>query len=122
MRMARVLGDEHVVGHRTGQRGVASGDRGAKAGGKADSASRWLRLPVHERLLPAELEDPGHRVLDEPHRLLVLTWIIEENGVEALTSDLASDQLKLPIASIWDHELLKDRPLEGWSPEQTGTS
>lgn len=53
---------------------------------------------------------------------MIHTWIIEENGAEFVTDKLTPDQLRLPIASIWDHELLKIRMSEGWTPERVGTS
>ena len=49
----------------------ATGDRIAAAGRQGAVAPQRPRLPVHERRLPADLEDPGHRVLDESHRRML---------------------------------------------------
>jgi hypothetical protein len=46
----------------------------------------------------------------------VLAWIIEENGTERLTRKLSRKERALPIAAIWNHEMLRIRIVEGWRP------
>ena len=50
----------------------------------------------------------------------ILTWIVENAGQETLRRELTEAEKKLPIAAIWDHELLVLRISQGWSPEQEG--
>lgn len=50
----------------------------------------------------------------------VLTWIVENGGVEQVRQSLSELERKLPIAAIWDHELLIRRISSGWTPEQEG--
>ena len=47
---------------------LRQGDRIAAAGRQRALASQRSRLPVHQRRLSADLEDSGHRMLDESHR------------------------------------------------------
>ena len=46
----------------------------------------------------------------------VLAWIIEEEGAERLTRNLSRKERALPIAAIWNHEMLRTRIVEGWRP------
>jgi len=48
------------------------------------------------------------------------TWIIETPAGEKVKSTLSPMDLQLPIASIWNHELLTERIMEGWHPSQVG--
>ena len=48
----------------------------------------------------------------------VLAWIIEEKGTERLTRNLSRKERALPIAAIWNHEMLRTRIVEGWRPEE----
>jgi len=47
----------------------------------------------------------------------ILTWVIEEEGGERVVNTLAPEQLKLPMAVIWNDTMLKERIAEGWRPE-----
>ena len=70
------------------------------------------------RVVPSCLRRVGARGTDGE----ILTWIVEDREVQIVVRKLSSDQLRLPIASIWDHETLKSRISEGWSPERGSTS
>lgn len=48
----------------------------------------------------------------------VHTWIVEAPEGETVRIELSEDERKLPIAAVWDHELLIRRILQKWSPEQ----
>ena len=53
----------------------------------------------------------------------VETWIVED--MEGSTPDivkrkLSEEELRLPIVSTWNHELLIQRIAEGWQPTQVG--
>jgi len=48
------------------------------------------------------------------------TWVIEDNAGEVVRRKLSEAELQLPIASIWNHELLVQRITEGWTPTQEG--
>jgi hypothetical protein len=48
------------------------------------------------------------------------TWIIEGGSGDVVKDELSADDLRLPIASIWNHELLVQRIAEGWSPVREG--
>lgn len=50
----------------------------------------------------------------------IKTWIIEGETGEQVKSKLSEKELQLPIASIWNHEYLVQRILEGWNPAQEG--
>lgn len=50
----------------------------------------------------------------------IFSWIIEDDGQEVVRKELTEVERQLPIAAIWDHELLILRIAEGWSPEQEG--
>jgi hypothetical protein len=65
--------------------------------------------------LPQRLRRPGAR-----SGLRVTTWIIENGTGEIVKSKLSEDDLLLPIAVIWNHELLTQRVLEGWNPMHEG--
>jgi hypothetical protein len=68
-----------------------------------------LRPPV----LPSRLRRAGAR-----SGRRVDTWVIEGGSREVVKSTLSDDELRLPIASIWNHELLLQRIAEGWTPVQ----
>jgi hypothetical protein len=65
--------------------------------------------------MPQLLRRPGARLGRR-----VKTWIIDYGKYEAVKSKLSEDELKLPIAVIWNHEMLIQRILEGWSPLTEG--
>jgi hypothetical protein len=65
--------------------------------------------------LPQRLRRPGAR-----SGLRITTWIIEDGVTETVSARLSEDDLQLPIATIWNHELLIHRILEGWSPLNEG--
>ena len=71
------------------------------------------------RLMPVEiptlLRRPGVR---SPNR--VETWIIEDGGIESVKTKLSDAERRLPIAAIWNRELLLQRVAEGWRPEMEG--
>jgi len=48
------------------------------------------------------------------------TWIIEDGNREVVKGELSEEELRLPIAAIWNHEMLVQRIAEGWNPEQEG--
>jgi hypothetical protein len=73
-------------------------------------------LPPPE--LPQRLRRPGAR-----SGLRIDTWIIENGtGETAVRSRLSEDEVRLPIAVIWNHEFLIQRNAEGWDPAQEGCS
>jgi hypothetical protein len=50
----------------------------------------------------------------------VINWIIDDGTSQVVKRQLSNDELKLPIASIWNHEFLIQRVSEGWEPAQEG--
>jgi hypothetical protein len=50
----------------------------------------------------------------------VITWIIEDGERERVTKTLSQEERALPIAAIWNHEMLRIRLREGWRPERSG--
>ena len=50
----------------------------------------------------------------------VRTWIIESSSGEVVKTHLSEEELRLPIAAIWNHELLVQRIAEGWNPADEG--
>lgn len=50
----------------------------------------------------------------------VQSWIVVRDGHETLKRTLTAKERKLPIASVWNHEYLIDRIVQGWRPEQEG--
>lgn len=67
------------------------------------------------RGLPRRLRRPGARL-----RGKVETWIVEEDSREEVKRLLSDEDLRLPLGVIWNHELLVQRVLEGWRPENEG--
>jgi hypothetical protein len=65
--------------------------------------------------VPRRLRRPGAR-----HGTKVETWIIEEDSREEMRRQLSEEDLRLPLAVIWNHEFLVQRVLEGWRPESEG--
>lgn len=66
--------------------------------------------------LPMQLRRAGARLPDRT----IATWIVEHNGQETVHRELSDDQKGLPIAAIWNHELLIQRIVEGWTPQKEG--
>lgn len=50
----------------------------------------------------------------------VKTWIVEDGAQEIVKARLSDEELNLPIAAIWNHEMLVQRVREGWSPSREG--
>jgi len=48
------------------------------------------------------------------------TWIIEDESGEVVKAKLSEEELKFPIAAIWNHDLLIQRVAEGWTPQREG--
>ena len=65
--------------------------------------------------LPSRLRRPGARSGRK-----VETWIIEDSSHETVKTRLSDEERALPIAVIWNHELLVQRVSEGWRPEMEG--
>jgi hypothetical protein len=62
--------------------------------------------------IPTRWRRPGAWVRDR-----IETWIIEdESAGEILRRELTEDERRLPIAEIWNHEMLIQRVSEGWQP------
>lgn len=67
--------------------------------------------------IPTTLRRPG-AILERQIR----TWIIESPQKEKVLSTLSEGDKSLPIAEIWNHELLKESIRRGWRPEKVVTS
>lgn len=65
--------------------------------------------------VPTRLRRPGARRGRE-----IVTWIIESEHGEELRQRLSGEELRIPIASIWNHEYLTESVCEGWRPEMEG--
>lgn len=65
--------------------------------------------------MPERLRRPGARTGRR-----VDTWIIEDSSDEVVKTKLSEEELRLPIATIWNHEMLLRRVAEGWDPSQEG--
>lgn len=65
--------------------------------------------------LPQRLRRPRAR-----SGLRITTWVIENGTNETVKAKLSEDDLQLPIAVIWNHELLTQRVQEGWDPRREG--
>jgi hypothetical protein len=65
--------------------------------------------------LPTVLRRPGVR-----SGRTVETWVIEDESGETVKRSLGDKERRIPIAAIWNHELLTQRIAEGWRPEQEG--
>lgn len=61
--------------------------------------------------VPTTLRRAGRRVDRR-----VETWIIEDGSREVVRGTLSDDELRLPIAGIWNHDYLMQRIAEGWNP------
>jgi len=65
--------------------------------------------------VPQKLRRPGARV-----GTTVKTWIVQDEHSESVKQKLSAEELRLPIAVIWNHELLLQRVCERWRPEAEG--
>lgn len=65
--------------------------------------------------VPKKLRRPGART-----GVTITTWIVEDGSSECVKQRLSAEELKLPIAAIWNHELLLKRVRDGWRPEMEG--
>ena len=45
------------------------------------------------------------------------TWVIEGGWREIVRQNLTEEERRLPIAGIWNHESLRERIANGWTPE-----
>jgi len=52
----------------------------------------------------------------------VKTWVIEDGSNDVAKPKLSADELQLPIAAIWNHEMLVQRIATNWDPRQEGAS
>lgn len=65
-------------------------------------------------VIPSKLRRPGMRSGTK-----VETWIIEETfQKEKIVKTLSLEDMQLPVAVIWNHEMLFQRVSEGWRPEK----
>ncbi|HEX3758813.1 MAG TPA: ribonuclease E inhibitor RraB [Kofleriaceae bacterium] len=65
--------------------------------------------------LPTRLRRAGAR-----NGRKVETWIIEDRSRETLKESLSDEERELPIAAIWNHEMLMLRVSNGWRPSIEG--
>lgn len=65
-----------------------------------------------EAQVPTNIRRPGARARDG----MITSWVIESQGEEHMTRELSDAEVKLPIAVIWNHEMLCIRIREGWNP------
>lgn len=66
--------------------------------------------------VPSRVRRAGARSTDGK----VHTWIIEDDNGEYVRVKLTESERQLPIAAIWNHELLGIRISEEWYPTQDG--
>lgn len=87
----------------------------------AELAVRTGRVEVVGHLpapaVPATLRRAGARV-----GRVVRTWVIEHEGGETVKETLTSEDLLLPIASLWNHEFLVERMRDAWQPSDAVSS
>lgn len=70
--------------------------------------------PLNGREVPHTLRRAGVR--DDGGS--VRSWIISyENGEEAVRTALSESEARLPIAAIWNHDMLTQRIADAWRPE-----
>ena len=48
----------------------------------------------------------------------VETWLIDDESGTAVKTTLSDDERYLPIAALWNHEILVHRLRDHWRPEQ----
>jgi hypothetical protein len=66
--------------------------------------------------MPRMMRRPGARSRDGR----ILTWIVIDGDNESVRDKLSPDERQLPIAVIWNHEMLQHRLAERWRPESEG--
>jgi hypothetical protein len=79
-----------------------------------------LIKPVASHTLPISAEVPQHlrRAGARARNGQILTWIVERDGLEILQPELTEQDKLLPIAAIWNHEMLVMRIAEDWHPRR----
>lgn len=50
----------------------------------------------------------------------VESWVIEGGWRDVVKQNLTDEERRLPIAGVWDHELLRKQIAKGWTPETDG--
>ena len=63
--------------------------------------------------LPTRFRRPGAR----SKQGAIQKWIIEDGSTEKLKTSLTRDEISIPLASIWNHEMLIHKVENGWRPE-----
>ncbi|MEX2112559.1 MAG: hypothetical protein WD845_05200 [Pirellulales bacterium] len=86
------------------------------------AVSQGLTQVVASSQLPHSISIPHRyrRVGARSRDGKVLTWIIVDDGRETLRHTLNESERKLPIAAIWNHQMLCDRIDDQWFPESEG--
>jgi hypothetical protein len=86
------------------------------------AVSRGMVDIVENISIPAGSEGPGtlRRAGAMSNDGRVLTWVIGGAGGDYVREELSSEEKKLPIAEIWNHEMLIHQLARKWSPEQEG--
>jgi hypothetical protein len=85
----------------------------ARAGVKRKLVNVVGSVPLDDRSVPVVLRRAGARSSDGK----VLTWMVSNGSREELREELSQDERSLPIAAIWNHEMLLQRLREDWSPK-----
>lgn len=86
------------------------------------STRQGLTKLVGKAELPREIRVPTtlRRAGARGDHGAIHTWVIEHEGVDTLKRKLSIEERALPIAAIWNHEILKIRVLQNWRPENEG--
>lgn len=85
----------------------------ARAGVQRQFATIVGSIPLEGRMVPTRWRRAGARAGDGR----VITWMVSDHGTEIMRESLGKEELRLPVASIWNHEMLVHRLQEGWRPE-----
>ncbi len=64
--------------------------------------------------VPTKIRRPGARSREGK----IDSWVVENGGEERMTRGLTDTEKQLPIAVIWNHEMLCIRIRESWNPSQ----
>jgi hypothetical protein len=82
----------------------------------ANSVSRKL-VEVVAQSSPPSLPKRFRRPKATLENGAVESWVIEGGWRNVVRQTLSDDERKLPIASVWKHEFLREQIASGWTPE-----
>jgi hypothetical protein len=71
---------------------------------------------------PPKLPKRFRRPREIPGDGAVEAWVIEGGWREVVRQNLSDEERRMPIADVWNHESLRQRIANGWTPQTDANS